>query len=121
MKRKFFNPIVLACCFIFVMAVIADLNGKWTGVIKTPDGNDLPVTYNFKVDGDKLTGTAESPAGQVTIDSGKVAGDTFKFQVTVDGNAYPHSGKFYTDSCGLDIDFGGQKIHTTLKRAPADK
>ena len=122
MKRKLFNPIALACCFIvFAAFVVADLNGKWTGVIKTPDGNDLEVSYNFKVDGDKLTGTAESPAGQVTVDDGKINGDTFTFKVTVDGNDYPHSGKVYADSCGLDIDFGAQKIHTTLKRAPAGK
>jgi hypothetical protein len=121
MKRKFFNPIALACCFIFVMAVFADLNGKWSGVIKTPDGNDLAVTYNFKVDGDKLSGTAESPAGEVTVDNGKITGDTFSFKVTVDGNDYPHTGKLYADSCGLDIDFGGQKIHTTLKRPDATK
>jgi hypothetical protein len=122
MKRKLFNPIALVCCFIvFAAFVIADLNGKWNGVIKTPDGNDLQVSYNFKVDGDKLSGTAESPAGQVTVDDGKINGDNFTFKVTVDGNDYPHSGKMYADSCGLDIDFGGQKVHTTLKRAPADK
>lgn len=122
MKRKLFNPIALACCFIvFAAFVVADLSGKWTGVIKTPDGNDLEVSYNFKVDGDKLTGTAESPAGQVTVDDGKINGDTFTFKVTVDGNDYPHSGKVYADSCGLDIDFGAQKIHTTLKRAPVGK
>lgn len=117
MKRKFLNPIAVLCGFIFVLAVIADLNGKWTGVIKTPDGNDLQVTYNFKVDGDKLTGTAESPAGVVTVDDGKITGDAFTFKVTVDGNDYPHTGKLYADSCGLDIDFGGSKVHTTLKRA----
>ena len=117
MKRKLFNPIaLLLCCFFILIAAIADLNGKWKGTIKTPDGNELPVTYNFKVDGDKLTGTGESPAGIVTLDSGKVTGDTFTFQVTVDGNTYPHAGKIYADSCGLDIDFGGQKSHITLKR-----
>ena len=73
------------------------------------------------MDGDKLSGTAETPAGQVTLDDGKINGDTFTFKVTVDGSDYPHSGKMYADSCGLDIDFGGQKVHTTLKRAPADK
>jgi hypothetical protein len=117
MKKKLFNPLALACCFLVLMAVFADLNGKWTGVIQTPDGNELQVVYNFKVNGDTLTGTAESPAGAVTIDNGKVTGDTFSFKVTVDGNDYPHTGKVYDDSCGLDIDFGGQKIHTTLKRA----
>jgi hypothetical protein len=117
MKRKLLNPITLVCCLFMVVAAIADLNGKWVGAIKTPDGNDLTVIYSFKVDGDRLTGTAESPAGTVSLDSGRVSGDTFKFQVTVNGNVYPHSGKIYADSCGLDIDFGGQKTHTTLKRA----
>jgi hypothetical protein len=116
MKRKLLNPITLLCSFLIFVAAIGDLNGKWTGTIKTPDGNELPVTYNFKVDGDKLTGTGESPAGVVTLDSGRVSGDTFIFQISVDGNVYPHTGKIYADSCGLDIDFGGQKVHTTLKR-----
>jgi len=64
MKKKLFNPLALACCFLVLMAVFADLNGKWTGVIRTPDGNDVQVVYNFKVNGDTLTGTAESPAGE---------------------------------------------------------
>ena len=116
MKRKLFNSIALCCCFIFLMAVLASLDGRWTGVVKTPDGNELNVIYNFKTDGDKLTGTVESPSGVMSIDSGKVAGNTFSFQVTVDGNDYPHKGTIYDDSCGLDIDFGGQLMHTTLVR-----
>jgi hypothetical protein len=116
MKRKILVSSALLCCFIALVMVIADLNGKWTGTIKTPDGQDLPVTYNFKVDGNKLTGTAESPAGQVTVDNGTIDGNDFKFKVTVDGNDYPHIGKLYEDSCGLDIDFAGTKVHTTLKR-----
>ncbi len=117
MKRNFFTTTALLCCFMVCFAIVADLTGKWTGTIKTPDGNELPVTYNFKADGDKLTGTADSPQGTVTIDDGKISGDTFSFKVTVDGNDYPHTGKMYTDSCGMDIDFGGQKTHFTIKRA----
>ncbi|MDQ6889914.1 MAG: glycoside hydrolase [Bacteroidota bacterium] len=120
MKKKLFNVIALFSGIIFLMAVIADLNGKWTGIIKTPDGNEIQAVYNFKVDGDKLSGTAESPAGVATIDSGKVTGNTFSFQVTVDGNDYPHKGIIYDDSCGVDIDFGGgQMIHTTIVRDTA--
>ncbi len=122
MKKKLFNPYTLACCVLLFMAfIVADLSGKWVGVIKTPDGNDLEVTYNFKVDGDKLSGTAESPAGAVSVDDGKIQGDNFSFKVTVDGNDYPHTGKMYADSCGMNIDFGGQKVHFTVKRAPSDK
>jgi len=99
MRRKLFNPISLTCCFFLLLAVFADLNGKWTGVIKTPDGNELQVVYNFKVAGDTLKG------------------DSFSFKVTVEGIDYPHTGKVYDDSCALDIDFGNQIVHTTLKRA----
>ncbi len=116
MKKKLSNGVVSACCFIFSMAVFADLNGKWAGSITTPDGQQLPVTYTFKVDGNKLTGTAESPAGVISVDDGHVVADSFNFKVTVDGNDYPHAGKIYDDSLVVDIDFGVQKVKTTLKR-----
>jgi hypothetical protein len=58
MKRKLLNPLALIICsFLFVIAIAADLNGKWVGVISIPGGGqDLDVAYNFKVDGEKLTG-----------------------------------------------------------------
>lgn len=116
MKRKLLISAALIACSVLIMAVVDGLTGKWKGTIKTPDGQELPVTYTFKADGDKLTGTAESPAGSVTVDNGKITGDTFTFKVTVDGNDYPHKGKMYADSCGMDIDFGGQSTHFTIKR-----
>ncbi|HVV54728.1 MAG TPA: hypothetical protein VHC47_05370 [Mucilaginibacter sp.] len=118
MKRKLLITGALLACTIFVMAVADGLSGKWKGTIKTPDGNEIQVTYNFVAKGDTLTGTAESPEGEVTIDNGKIMGDTaFTFKVTVDGNDYPHKGKIYADSCGVDIDFGGgAMVHTTLVR-----
>jgi hypothetical protein len=94
------------------------LTGKWRGVVTTPDGNELQVTYTFKVTGNQLTGTGESPAGTVTIDDGKVSGESFSFKVTVDGNDYRHTGKFHGDSCDLDIAFGEVIVHTTLTREP---
>jgi hypothetical protein len=116
MKKKLFLLCVVAFGFIFLMAMLPSLDGKWAGIIKAPDGNEIQATYNFTTDGDKLTGTASSPYGVVPIDSGKVSGDSFSFQVTVDGNNYPHKGKIYEDSCALDIDFGGPLVHTVLVR-----
>ena len=98
------------------MAPATDLNGRWKGVVTTPDVNEMQVIYNFKVDGEQLTGTAESPAGVVTVDNGSITVDAFSFKLTVDGNDYPHAGKIAADTCELDIDFGGQSIHTTLGR-----
>jgi hypothetical protein len=119
MKRKFFLTTLLVCFVAVCFAIIADLNGKWAGVIKTPDGNEIPVTYDFKVDGDKLTGTADSPNGQIPLDEGKINGNDFSFSVTVDNQKYPHTGKYYGDSTTVDIDFGGPKAHVLLKR-PAE-
>ena len=117
MKKNLFAPALLTCCFIFLTAFFADLNGKWTGVLTIPDGGTLTATFNFKVDGDKLSGTAESDAGGVlTIENGKVSGDNFSFTVNVGGTDILHSGKVYKDSCGMDIDFGGAKTHTTIMR-----
>lgn len=117
MKRKLLNPLALIICsLLFVIAVAADLNGKWVGVINIPGGQDLDVAYTFKVDGEKLTGTATSPTGDVPIDNGKISGDKFSFSVNVNGTDYPHIGKIYPDSCALDIDFGGVKSHFIIKR-----
>ncbi|TWR26437.1 glycoside hydrolase [Mucilaginibacter pallidiroseus] len=118
MKRRFFTTALLVCCVVFAMAaVFADLNGKWSGVINTPDGQALDVSYDFKVDGEKLTGVAKSPMGDVAVENGKIKGDDFSFTVNVSGTDYPHKGKVYADSCGVDLDFGGASTHFTLKRA----
>jgi hypothetical protein len=119
MKRKILTTTLLAGCFFVCLAIFADLNGKFSGVLNAPDGNQYPLTYNFKVDGDKLTGTLETPQGVVSIDSGKVSGNNMAFSVTVEGMAYAHKGIYYdkADSIGMDVDFAGTKTHTTLKRA----
>jgi hypothetical protein len=117
MKRKIFTTALLSCCFMIAMAAFADLNGKWTGTLNTPDGQALDISYNFKVDGEKLTGTASSPAGDVTVDDGKIKGDDFTFKVNVNGTDYPHSGKVYADSVAMNIDFGGNNAHFVLKHA----
>ena len=119
MKRKIVATTLLLCCIaVCVAAVIADLNGQWSAVFNAPDGNQYPLTYTFKVDGAKLTGTLETSGMSVPIDSGKVAGDSVNFSVTVQGMTYAHKGKYYSaaDSIGMDVTFEGGKGHTTLTR-----
>lgn len=114
MNGNFLKPVALSTCFLFI-SLFANLNGKWKGVLNTPNGS-IPVVYNFKINGDTLTGTAQSQQGSVNIDSGKVEGNNFSFDVTVDGTVYPHFGKVYDDSCSLNVDFGYDTVHTTLIR-----
>ena len=119
MKRKIFTTVALVCCFMVCFAIAAALAGKWTGTLKTPDGNEIPLTYVFKTDSGKLTGTAATPEGEIPLTDGKLVSATdFTFDVSVNGADYKHTGKFYpgADSIGMDIDFNGMKLHTTLKR-----
>ena len=120
MKKRIFTTTALVCCFMVCFAIVADIAGKWTGTIKTPDGNEFPLTYTFKTDSGKLTGIASSPQGDVPITDGKLISATdFTFNVSVNGTDIKHTAKFYpdADSIGMDIDFNGQKLHATLKRS----
>ena len=120
MSKKLITTTALVCCFMICLAaVIADLTGKWSGDIKTPDGQEITLTYNLKVDGDKITGTGESQGSTVNIDEGKLTGNNITFKITnTDGIVIPHTGKYYpeADSIGMDLDFNGTKFHATLKR-----
>src|SRR5665213_2884776 len=107
MKRKIFTTVALVCCVMVCFAIAADLAGKWTGSIKTPDGNEVPLSYTFKTDSGKLTGIATSPQGDIPISDGKLTGNDFSFNLSFSGTDIKHTGKFYpeADSVGLDIDF----------------
>ncbi|MCO5945901.1 hypothetical protein [Mucilaginibacter flavidus] len=121
MNKKLGITATLACCFmICVAAIITDLSGKWSGNITAPDGKEVTLTYNIKVEGDKITGTAEASQGNIAnIDDGKMTGNEFTFKITsIDGQDIPHKGTYYAqgDSIGMDIDFTGIKFHCKLKR-----
>jgi len=118
MKRKLFTTTTLLFCVAVCFAVVADLTGKWTGTLKANEGSEFPVNYEFKVDGNKLTGTGSTPNGEVPIADGKITGDTFSFTVPYDGMDIKNTGKFYAsgDSIGLDVDYNGNNLHAMLKR-----
>jgi len=119
MKIRIFTTATVACCVMFCFAVIADLSGKWAGAFKTQDGNEFPLNYDFKIDGDKLTGSVTSSQGEIAISDGKTNGTDFSFTVSVNGTDIKNTGKYYAaaDSAGLDVDFNGAKSHMTLKRS----
>jgi len=116
MKKKIIATALLVFCFFFGFATIGDLNGKWTGLLKTDQGDQYPLLYNFKIDGGELTGTAKTPKGYMPINDGKVTGNTFTFNVIVNHMEIDHTGKFYGDSVGVDISLGDARSHATLKR-----
>jgi hypothetical protein len=96
MKRIFLLFSVCAVLFATVAAhatfAATDINGTWAGDLSTPDGNSIPFTYMFKVDGAKLTGTVQGPRGDsLSLDNGKVDGDKFSFDVTIGNGLTIHN------------------------------
>ncbi len=60
------------------VAMAADVSGTWTASFDTQVGPQM-YTYTFKVEGNKLTGTAKSNLGEGTISNGMVNGDDISF------------------------------------------
>jgi len=118
MKKKILPAIALLGFLICSFAVATGITGKWSGTLSTP-GGDYPLTYILKADSGKITGTATSPQGDVPITNGKTDGTNFTFNLSVNGTDLKHTGKYYAaaDTIGLDVDYMGNVMHTTLKRA----
>lgn len=73
-----------ALLFLSFSAVAADVDGKWTGSVSTPNG-DFPQAFTFKADGANLTGSMTGIDGmEVAIKDGKVDGNTISFSVSLD-------------------------------------
>ena len=74
---------LLAVLAFAVAAHAADISGKWTAEFDTQIGVQK-YTYEFKVDGGKLTGKAISQNGSAEIQEGKVSGDDVSFVEMLD-------------------------------------
>lgn len=77
--------------------------GDWTGVIHGQNGNDFNLSYHFKVAGDSLSGTMDSPRGgdPMPINNGRVASDSLFFDMDFNGALIHYSGKMVGDSLDL--------------------
>ncbi len=104
-------------------ASATDISGAWKGTAQTPAGT-TERTFNFKVDGNKLTGdTTSDMFGKSTIEDGKIDGDTVTFTLTIEvqGNEgkVNYTGKIKSDD---EIDFHveipafDQKVDYVAKR-----
>jgi hypothetical protein len=72
----------------------ADITGTWTGEMKAPDGsNSFQLSFTFKQDGAKLTGTVLGPQGDpIAISDGKIDGEKISFTVSFNGMTILHAG-----------------------------
>jgi len=74
----------LLACLMVTSALAADVAGKWTAQMPGRQGNTQEVTFNFKVDGNTLTGSVTTPRGDMEFKDGKIDGDNISFNQTFD-------------------------------------
>src|SRR5260370_13020466 len=67
-------------------ALAADVTGNWSGTMSMGD-NHFTLTYSFKQEGEKLTGSVTHPQGDaLPLTEGKVDGDKISFAVQTEMN-----------------------------------
>ncbi|MGD0789867.1 MAG: hypothetical protein ABR898_17980 [Terracidiphilus sp.] len=121
MKKLLCACAVLMMAFCAATAFAADVTGSWSGDMVGPNGDSFHLTFTFKQDGAKLTGTVIGPQGDpIEIADGKIDGDKLSFTVNVNGTVIKHEGVVSGDAIKLTTksdsgDFQGGDI--TLTRA----
>jgi hypothetical protein len=83
MKLRATLALSLLLLTLAASALAADISGQWTATFNTQVGEQHYV-FTFKVDGEKLTGTAKSDNGTSEIQNGTVKGDDISFVENLD-------------------------------------
>ena len=117
MKIKILTTVVLLFSFGAAFAYFAGIGGKWSAMLKGPDGNEFPISYTFKTEGAKLTGTLTSSIGTFDITDGMVKGDSLWFTAKVNTMQIKNSGRYYANGDSISLHVGARSTHASLKRS----
>jgi len=79
MKSRVFFALVALLTGSAIAAPAADVNGKWLAQVPGFQGDTIEITFTFKAEGTKLTGTIGSPMGERELTEGKISGDDISF------------------------------------------
>ena len=120
MKRSIVTVAALLCLSFGLLA--ADVTGKWNAQVPSRQGGTREQSFNFKADGDKLTGTISGRQGDIALTDGKITGDTISFTVKMEYGGNSVEQKYTGTVSGDEIKFkreGGQgpAREFTAKRA----
>jgi hypothetical protein len=106
-----------------VLALAADINGRWTAEVEGRNGKQTQ-TFDFKVDGSTLTGSMQGArGGEAAISDGKIDGDniTFSIKREFNGNSMKmnYTGKVSADGIQFKMSIEGRDMvrEFTAKRS----
>jgi len=110
MKQAIVSAFAVALLAVGVLGFAESVAGEWDGSFDTP-GGARPFKFVLAVDGEKITGTAKRPTGDVPI-TGTIKGDVINFSYTINygGNdlTLMFSGKVKGDSMSGTVSFAGR-------------
>jgi len=98
MLRRLFVFMVIAFGVLGFTFGSSPIDGKWKGKM-----GELELVFTFTVNGEVLTGTVQSPMGELNIANGKVSGDNFTFDVDVNGQSINHVCKKIDETISLKV------------------
>jgi hypothetical protein len=106
---------------LFVLAISAfgeDVVGKWKASGQGPNGGDgFELEFVFKKTGEKISGTAAGPMGEMPIIDVQVDGSKISF--TVDGGEMKilHKGEISGNEMKLKVEIGDRSMDLNAKRS----
>jgi hypothetical protein len=112
---------VLAIMLVTSAAWAADVDGKWTGSLETPNGT-VPVAFEFKADGTSLSGSTTGPDGTPTaFKDGKIEGNKITFTVNLDFGGMPlviaYTGTVSPEKIDLKAEVFGMPFEFSVTKA----
>jgi hypothetical protein len=126
LEDRMIRRTLLVLTLLFGVAGIAgamaavDPTGKWVGSVDTPNG-PIELTYEFKLEGEAVTGTVSSAMGTLPISNGKVAADRFTYDVQIESATIAHEATINDAGDEIAIkatgDWGTSEY--VVKKAPA--
>ena len=109
---------ILLVVFSTLPAFAADVTGTWTSQVNTNDGNELLITFVFRQEGTKLTGTVATPRETANMNDGKVDGEKIFLTAAFPNATFTYEGTIAGDELKVAAkvpDFPTSDL--TLKRA----
>ncbi len=104
--KKLIAVLTLLMGFCLIATAAEDPTGNWKATLDTPNG-PMVLTFTFKLDEGKLTGTMGSEMmGNIPISAGKIEGDKISFSVEGQMGTVRVAGTLSGDTMKLTITVG---------------
>jgi hypothetical protein len=112
--------LILSAAAVAMAAAPNAVDGRWQATVSGPNG-DFTMHFTFKADGNKLTGTVETPGGDQPISDGKIEGDKLSFNTQFQDSVIEHQGTISGDTIQLHVKGPWGEMEMTLKREQEKK